>query len=90
MSMKYLLMLCAVIVVAVFAASCTHTHSHPTGGGYSVECNCIKDTVTVPYNMGSKYPPYDSNKIDPVYVDSCNKIKSQNGFDSCFIYVLTL
>jgi hypothetical protein len=85
--MKYLF---PVIVLSLaFAGSCKKKPV-PAGNGFSVTCQCWKDTVTKSYLLGNKYIPYDSSSIIPYYLDSCNAIKVQNGYDSSKVFVLSL
>ena len=79
-----------IFVCSTLMFSCSHPNPHVMGGGYDVSCLCLKDSITKTFDMGSKYAPYDSNLVNPIYQDSCNNLKIWNGYDSRSVIVITL
>jgi hypothetical protein len=85
--MKCTVALFVLFAVCLFACK----KSHPMDGGFSVVCICTKGAVSQTFQLGNKYNPYvDTDKVNPIYQDSCNTLEKQNGFDSCHVQAITL
>jgi hypothetical protein len=80
----------AIIIVLSLLLAGACTKPRRKGGGFSVSCQCWKDTTTKNYPLGNKYLPYDTSGVNPYYQDSCNAVKTKYGYDSCKVFAIAI